>query len=62
MLLQGTEKTAANTVMPLYRPMTQLHLEYWAQFWSLYLKRDMAEVGEVQKRAIKMIKGLEYHP
>lgn len=36
-------------------------LQYCAQLWSLtlYLRKDIADLGKVQKRATKKIKGLE---
>lgn len=39
-----------------------LHLECCAQFWPPCLKKGIAKLEKVHKRATKMIKGLEYIP
>lgn len=46
--------------MPLYRSMVQPHWEDNLQFWLLYLKKGIAELDKVQRRATKVIWGLEH--
>ena len=47
----------------LYNKMlVRLHQEYYIQFWSLDLKKDIVELEKVQKRMTKMMTGLGHLP
>ena len=59
---KGIENKTANTILPLYKSMVRPHFEYCVQFWSPHLKKDIIELEKGQKRATKMIKGLERLP
>ena len=59
MIKRGFKNKSKEIMLPLYKSMARPHSDYCIQAWKPHLRKDVDKLEKVQRRATKVIEGLE---